>query len=284
MIDQKDFTSVFEALLPDILHAGRVAMQHFETGVKATQKSDQSPVTAADHAIEEILLAALERVAGGIPVIAEEAVAAGRSPPVQDDVFLVDPIDGTRGFIRGRKEFTINIGYAAGGLARFGVIYAPALDRLYATLGDRTAIEAVTTKRTDARTLAGLDHTRIQTRSIRQNDLTVVRNRTEDRALERVLERIGAKPLTSSSSIKFCMVARGDGDFYPRLTEINEWDTAAGAAILRAAGGAMLGLDGAPSRFGKQAEKFRNRPFVAWSMPEPPKELLAYFANCAAQP
>ena len=130
-----------EALLPVALAAGRVQMAHRKSGVAVEAKADQSPVTIADRQSEEIILEALARVAPGIPVIAEEAVTAGRIPPIDDAFFLVDPLDGTKGFIRGRAEFTINIGLIVERRPVFGLVYAPALADFYVTLGPDEAVD-----------------------------------------------------------------------------------------------------------------------------------------------
>ena len=136
-----DYRRLVEGLLPAVLAAGRIEMRHFAAGVAVETKADTTPVTAADHEAEAVLLEGLQQVAPGVPVIAEEAVAAGRMPEIDDDFFLVDPLDGTRAFIKRSPEFTINIGLVEGNAPVFGIIYAPALDLLFATLGPDEAVE-----------------------------------------------------------------------------------------------------------------------------------------------
>ena len=125
---------LLEALLPAVLAAGRIEMRHFAAGVAVETKADTTPVTIADHEAEEVLIAGLHKAAPDVPVIAEEAVAAGRVPAIGEDFFLVDPLDGTRAFINRSPEFTVNIGLIERGQPVFGIIYAPALELLFATL------------------------------------------------------------------------------------------------------------------------------------------------------
>jgi 3'(2'), 5'-bisphosphate nucleotidase len=120
-----DYRRLVDALLPAVLAAGRIEMRHFAAGVAVTTKADTTPVTVADHEAEEALLEGLRHAAPGVPVIAEEAVAAGRIPATSDAFFLVDPLDGTRAFIRRSPEFTVNIGLIEDRRPVFGLIYAP---------------------------------------------------------------------------------------------------------------------------------------------------------------
>ncbi len=138
----EEYGPLVEALLPAVLAAGRIEMRHFAAGVEVETKADTTPVTIADHEAEEVLTEGLHRAAPGIPVIAEEAMAAGRVPATGDAFFLVDPLDGTRAFIKGSPEFTINIGLIADRKPVFGIIYAPALGQFFATLGPRESVEA----------------------------------------------------------------------------------------------------------------------------------------------
>ena len=138
----EEYIPLVEALLPAVLTAGRIEMAHFAAGVTVETKADTTPVTIADHEAEAVLTEGLHRAAPGIPVIAEEAVAAGRVPATGHAFFLVDPLDGTRAFIKGSPEFTINIGLVVDGRPVFGIIYAPALDQFYATVGPAESIEA----------------------------------------------------------------------------------------------------------------------------------------------
>ncbi len=137
-----DCRRLVEGLLPAVLAAGRIEMRHFAAGVAVETKADTTPVTIADHEAEAVLIEGLGKVAPGVPVIAEEAVAAGRVPKIKDAFFLVDPLDGTRAFIKRSPEFTINVGLVEGNRPVFGIIYAPALDELFVTLAPDEAMEA----------------------------------------------------------------------------------------------------------------------------------------------
>ena len=157
----EDFSSFAEAILPTVLNAGAATMRHFRCSVVADTKSDGSPVTIADRESEEIILAGLAAVAPNILVVAEEASADGCPAAIGTDFFLVDPLDGTREFTSGREEFTINIGLIRNGVPNFGIIYAPALAKLYLTLSTGHAIAATLDPKATSASLSNLNATRI---------------------------------------------------------------------------------------------------------------------------
>jgi 3'(2'), 5'-bisphosphate nucleotidase len=239
--------------------AGEAILKIVRAGFEVEHKSDSSPVTQADHAAELVILAALARAAPGVPVIAEEEVAAGRIPAHGDTYFLVDPLDGTKEFVRGGDDYTVNIGLIEGGAPVLGVVYSPARGTLHAGAvgagawledgGGRRAI--VTRERGDQLVaVASKSH-------FTQNTADYLE------AAIGVCEHVGI-----GSSLKFCIVAEGLADIYPRLSPTSEWDTAAGHAVLLAAGGRVDGPDGQPLAYGKRA--FLNRGFVAtagWQAP-----------------
>lgn len=262
----EEYRSLVEALLPAVLAAGRTELRHFAAGVEVETKADTTPVTIADHEAEEILTEALHRTAPGIPVIAEEAVAAGHVPAVADRFFLVDPLDGTRAFIKGSPEFTINIGLVVEGKPIFGIIYAPARDEFFATLGPHEAIEAKISAQSGVVTLEQLSLRRLATREPNRQALVAFASRSH--AAQSTEEFLQQLPITekrkASSSLKFCLIARGDADLYARLGQTSEWDTAAGHAILAAAGGCVTTLDGEPLKYGKRADGYANPHFIAW--------------------
>jgi len=264
-----------DALVATTLQAGRAIMRHYRRDVTVMTKGDDSPVTLADQEAEAIILEALAREMPQVPVVAEEQSERGETPQTGDELFLVDPLDGTRGFIKGRTEFTVNIALVRAGVPVFGIIYAPALNQFYASIGPNCAVAADITPDTRATRLAALDCRRIQTRPLDLDRIVAVSSRYVSKRLDARLKALNAERMDANSSIKFCMVARGDADIYPRYGEICEWDTAAGAAILMAAGGSVTDLDGTPSRYGKAASNFRNKAFVAWSTPEPPPKMVA---------
>lgn len=243
-------------LLDDISIAAREAgaaiLDVVRRGFDVETKKDLSPVTKADRAAEQIILATLARAAPGIPVIAEEEVAAGRIPAHEDIYFLVDPLDGTKEFIRGGDDYTVNIGLIRDGSPYLGVVFTPAKQSLHSGIvGQGAWLEDATGRRP------------IATREP-LNDLIAVASKSHFNQLTAdYLEQAakGCDYIGIGSSLKFCIVAEGAADIYPRLSPTSEWDTAAGHAILLAAGGRVDGPDATPLRYGKKA--FLNRAFVA---------------------
>jgi 3'(2'), 5'-bisphosphate nucleotidase len=262
-IDVNDYDALIAALLPAVREAGRLEMSHFTNGVKFEQKADRSPVTAADHEAEAVLLAALARVAPDVPVVAEEEVAAGAICEYAKRFFLVDALDGTRLFIRGKPEFSINIGFVEDGKSKFGLIYLPPSERLFVTRADG-AYEVLLPIKTDLG-FGELDFKRLRTRNPDPDALVAFNSRGAGSASSKLLSLLKvreAKPL--GSSMKFCLIAAGEGDLYARFGETCEWDTAAGQAILEAAGGSVTNLDGSPLTYGHYDRAFRNPHFIAW--------------------
>lgn len=264
-----------DRLIAPVLEAGAVEMRHYAAGVAVETKADSSPVTLADQEAEAILLAALARIAPGVPVIAEEAVSGGQIPAIGDLFFLVDPLDGTKEFINKRGEFTVNVALVERGVPVLGLVYAPAQGELYATLGPgraglaRVALEA----RLDG--IAACGFAEIRVRPPNAAALVAVASRSHmTPETEAFLARYAiAERRDSGSSLKFCAIARGEADIYPRLAPTMEWDIAAGHAVLVAAGGAVTTPDGKPFQYGKAGAGFRNGDFVAWgaAAPIPPR-------------
>ena len=250
-------------LLDDIAEAAREAGEAILTivrrGFEIEAKQDSSPVTEADRAAELIILAALARAAPGVPVIAEEQVAAGHIPAHEDTYFLVDPLDGTKEFVRGGDDYTVNIGLIQNGGPGLGVVFAPATGRLHAgSVGSGAWVEGSN----------GREEIRTRPKCGR---LTAVASRSHlNQATVDYLQRaVGECDYVAiGSSLKFCLVAEGQADIYPRASPTSEWDTAAGHAILLAAGGLVDGADGGALQYGKRA--FLNRAFVATSGWKPP--------------
>ena len=254
-----DKNALLEALAVAAREAGAEILKLVAAGFEVEVKSDQSPVTVCDRAAEHIILEALGRAAPGVPVIAEEEVAAGRIPAHGQTYFLVDPLDGTKEFVRGGDDYTVNIGLVVDGTPRLGVVYQPALDRLHLGLvGDGAWLEE-----DGARTA-------IATRELGEKRYAVASKSHFNQATADYLEQaIGDCDYVSvGSSLKFCLVAEGHADIYPRLSPTSEWDTAAGHAILLAAGGRVDDPEGKPLAYGKKA--FLNRGFCAtagWPAP-----------------
>ena len=255
-----------EGLLSVALAAARAQMAHFGTGMEVEKKADQSPVTAADRQSEEIILAGLARVAPGIPVIAEEEVAAGRIPDIAGPFFLVDPLDGTKGFIKGRPEFTINIGLIESRAPVFGLLYAPALADFYVTLASNEAANARLEPESNVRSLADCGLRPLRTRVPDPHSLVALTSQSHlNRATDGFLGSYNViERRALASSLKFGLIAKGEADFYPRVGPTCEWDTAAGHAVLVAAGGAVTNINGGPLLYGNADRGFENPDFVAW--------------------
>ena len=265
-----DFKALADRLLPAVLAAGRLELKYFKSGIAVLRKDDASPVTIADQEAEAIIHDALAVAAPGIPVVAEEAAAGGYIPEIGDTFFLVDPLDGTKSFISGNPDFTVNIALIERGRPTFGVVYAPATGRLFAALGPSVAIEAVVKADAAVSRFDEISLTRLFTRTPDLNNLAAVASRAHGTAeAEAFLLRCKVKERRNiGSSLKFCLVARGDADLYPRFGSIYEWDTAAEHAILKAAGGAVTLFDGVELAYGKVDKQFRNPDFIAWGRPE----------------
>ena len=233
--------------------AGAVAMQVYASDFEVRGKADRSPVTEADDRAEAVILERLAALTPDIPVISEEQAAAGLAPQAGERFWLVDPLDGTREFIQRNGEFTINIALIEAGAPTLGVVLAPALGRLFAgAVG------------WGAHTHDAGGQRRITCRSAPAEGVTVVASRShgDADALESFLaEHKVAANTSAGSSLKFCLVAAGEADLYPRLGRTMEWDTAAGHAVLAAAGGRVTTLAGADLRYGKPG--LDNPHFVA---------------------
>jgi 3'(2'), 5'-bisphosphate nucleotidase len=265
-MDAKDAKSLAEGLLGAVLGAARVEMSHFGAALAVETKADRSPVTIADRAAEEIIVRGLQRLAPGVPIIAEESVAHGSLPASLERFFLVDPLDGTKGFIKGRPEFTINVALIEAAQPTFGLLYAPALADFYLTLGPNQAVNARLDPQASVRSLAQAELKPIRARLANPQALVALTSQSHlTRATEDFLSRYQVSRRTAlASSLKFGWLAKGEADLYPRTGETSEWDTAAGHALLRAAGGSVTTLEGSPLLYGKANAKFINANFVAW--------------------
>jgi len=259
-----DLKMLAESLLGVALAAARVQMAHFVAGVAVVTKADNSPVTVADHQSEEIILEGLARVAPGVAIVSEEAAAAGNIPPASRTYFLVDPLDGTKPFIRREPHFTINIALIEDRRPVFGLVYAPAVPDFYVTTGQGEAYAARLTPSSEVPNLAACGLEPLRTRVPDPNAVRALTSQTHtDTATRRFLDQYQVVERRAvSSSLKFGLIARAEADIYPRAGETSEWDTAAGHAVLAAAGGTVTTFDGEPLLYGKP--HFRNPGFVAW--------------------
>lgn len=224
-------------------------------------KADASPVTEADEVADALIAAGLRAAFPDVALVTEEQAAthAGTAP---DRFLIVDPLDGTKEFVQRRGDFTVNIAYVENGVPLRGVVYAPARQRLFYTTADGRSVEE----------MAPFGDQQGQTRPIGVNPmpdnrgLMVVASKSHrDQATDDYIGRYNVRDMTSAgSSLKFCLVATGEADLYPRLGRTMEWDTAAGDAVLRGAGGRMVGFDDqAPLRYGKPG--YGNPFFIAYA-------------------
>ncbi|HEV7544443.1 MAG TPA: 3'(2'),5'-bisphosphate nucleotidase CysQ [Reyranella sp.] len=243
--------------------AAREIMRIYAGDLGVRDKADKSPVTDADHAAEAIIVAGLRTLTPDTPVVAEEEMAAGRVPAIDviqagGSFWLVDPLDGTKEFIKRNGEFTVNIALIEGGRPTLGIVLAPASDTLWrgaAGLGadkseQGSAFTPITTR---PEPTDGLTCCASRSHAV-YSDLDIWFGREGLSVTERV--QVG-------SSLKFCLIAEGKADIYPRFGPTNEWDTAAGQGVLEAAGGEVVTTDGKPLLYGKP--RFSNPHFIARS-------------------
>jgi len=240
--------------------AGARILEIYETAFAVEHKSDASPVTAADREAEAIILAGLAALTPEIPIIAEEAMSTGIQPAIEDRFWLVDPLDGTREFTNRIGEFTVNIALVTGDMPVLGVVHIPVTGESFTGAGPGTATR---------RRKSGVRE-RISARTPPSDGLVVLTSRfhVDERKLNTFLQERTAtrgqqvrERKVAGSALKFCMIAAGEADFYPRLGPTMEWDTAAGHALVLAAGGAVETLDGKTLRYRKPG--FLNPDFIA---------------------
>ena len=256
--DHSELASMLDAALAGSravmrVYAGEFAVEH---------KADGSPVSRADREAEAAIVALLAPAFPEVPIVAEEAASEGPAPETNSRFLLVDPLDGTKEFISRNGEFTVNVGLIEAGMPVAGVVLAPALGLAYA--GSRGS--AWTGRMTDPGHAAEWRPIRVCRPGARP--VAVASRSHSTPATEAALAAVGAGERRAiGSSLKFCLLAAGEADFYPRLGPTMEWDTAAGDAVLRAAGGVVTTLDGAPLRYGKVGvagmREFENPHFLA---------------------
>lgn len=259
--DIKD-TDLLDGMAALALEAGAKALEIYATDFDAEAKADASPVTEADRLGEEIILAGLRKLAGHIPVLAEESASEGKIPELGDEFFLVDPLDGTKEFIRKTGEFTVNIALVRGGASVAGVVYAPAAGKLYGGLAGAGAwLQAV------AEDGALGERKPIAVRQAPEAGLTAVASRSHrSPETDDYLNTLKvAEFAAAGSSLKFCLIAEGLADIYPRFGRTMEWDTGAGQAVLEAAGGRVMTYpEDEPLVYGKSERGFDNPYFIAF--------------------
>jgi 3'(2'), 5'-bisphosphate nucleotidase len=258
--DDPAILALFERLA---LTAGRKVLDIFHSGVTVSHKADSSPVTEADRASEKIILEGLRAELSSIPCVAEEEYSDGIVPPDLGNAFLlVDALDGTKEFIKRGSDFTVNIALVRGGVPEIGAVFAPLRRKLY--LGRSGFAEEVDVS--EDISVAGRRRIAVRTGI---EPLTVVASRSH-RTPETdtfIMNFRAAEIISVGSSLKFCLIATAEADLYPRFGRTMEWDTAAGDAVLRAAGGTTETLDGTPLAYGKRGRAneldFVNPSFIS---------------------
>ena len=264
-----DNTTLIDALVAACIEAGAIILKVRAGGLSVESKADNSPVTEADRAAERAIEARLAAVAPGVPVIGEEAVSEGRIPETGDAFFLVDPLDGTREFVKGGNDFTVNIGLIRNSAPHLGVIYVPALGKLFGGVVGEGAW------RTEVNNGVAGERRPMRVRPAHDGPVDVVASRSHRTPeTDAYIQKYAVGNLINrGSSLKFCAVAEGKADLYPRMGTTMQWDTAAGDAILRAAGGKVVTVDGRPLTYGRTDapgdEAFRSPWFIAAGGVEP---------------
>ena len=245
------------------IEAGEVTLDYFdESGFDdPNAKSDGSPVTIADQKAEDVIIKALKEITPDTVIVGEESAAAGYRPVTEnlEYFWLVDPLDGTKEFISGSGDYTVNIGLIHNHQPVLGVVYAPVHGELYAACGEGTAIRWMED--------SGKEKP-ISVRPAPENGLTIVSSKSfgSGDKLQKFLENYKvSKQIKRGSSLKICSIASGRADMYPRFGPTCEWDTAAAHAILRSAGGFITDINGVELTYGGHDPQFLNPEFIARS-------------------
>jgi 3'(2'),5'-bisphosphate nucleotidase len=254
LLPELEFSKTLDLMIKAALAAGEVILKIYNQPISSTKKQDGSPVTIADEQAEKIILGILAQT--NIPILAEESAAKGDIPELGNRFFIVDPLDGTKEFIKKNGEFTVNIALVENGKPICGIVTAPALSQGF--IGSKNGAFSFPIIDSKAGSLTPI-------KSIDNGPIDIVASRSHGNSLLNKLQKkiqIGEN-LSVGSSLKFCLLASGKARIYPRFTPTCEWDTAAGQAVLEAAGGVVLTTDGKPLAYGKIAKKFYNPFFLA---------------------
>jgi 3'(2'), 5'-bisphosphate nucleotidase len=248
------------------VRAGIEILKIRDAGNDLRYKSDGSPVTEADLAADQIICDCLKRDVPDVPIITEETYTPESTFGV-DRFILVDPLDGTKEFVGGSDEFTVNIALIERGKPVAGAVYAPALRRLY--IGGETAHKLVVPSHDVVPSFDRMQSIRVSQSTAAGWRVVVSRSHLDPATKQWIDGHDVSELRPAGSSLKFCVVAEGEADVYPRLGPTMEWDTAAGHAVLLAAGGKVNDLEGQLMSYGKQG--YRNGNFVAWGMATSPQ-------------
>jgi 3'(2'), 5'-bisphosphate nucleotidase len=264
IIGRDEAAALMDPLTALVVKAGEAILAVNRRAMKVHGKDDGSPVTEADLAADRIIADGLAQIAPDVPTLSEERVQAA-NPPFRGSFFLVDPLDGTKEFVAGRNEYTVNVALVTEGTPLLGIIGAPALGLLWRGLVGRGAERLKLTE-------AGLGapepiHTRRFPKRGQPWIAAVSRSHGDAGTAAFIDARPGAVRATLGSAVKFGRLAEGAADIYPRLGPTSEWDVAAGCAVVTAAGGKVTHADGRPLRFGERTDDFIIPAFIAWGDP-----------------
>lgn len=278
-----DQSQLLDTLVRIALAAGAETLPLFRAGTAVERKADASPVTEADRAAERLILKQLHAAFPDVPVVAEESVAAGHIPEIGRRFFLVDPLDGTREFVNGNGDYTVNIALIEDGRPVAGVVHAPARGETYAGAVGLGAFELA-----DGAQTIGAGRPIAVRRGVVEALVAVASRSHSTPETDVFLDEVVVRDRVSvGSSLKFCLVAKGAADVYPRFGRTMEWDTAAGQAVLEAAGGIVVTADGAALGYGRVEQPhdapFANPFFLALGDPVPRDRILAAFSRCNAK-
>jgi len=256
-------TPIIKCLVSLAHKAGKEVMNIYEGEIQTQLKEDRSPLTQADIKADNIILAGLYENYPKIPAISEESYKIGKIPNLEDSFFLIDPIDGTNEFINKNDEFTINIAFIKNKIPKAGVIYAPAKKKMYYSDLENKAYEIECSH--DVEEVPFQNKRQISVSPVSKNPLTITISRSHNNEkTDEFLKNYNIKnTIIMGSSIKFCFIASGLAELYPRLGPTREWDVAAGHAILKAAGGNVRMMDKSELQYGKEEEDFLNPDFIA---------------------
>jgi 3'(2'), 5'-bisphosphate nucleotidase len=263
-IDRDSAAALMEPLTDLVIRAGAAILAVNRRAMKVDGKADGSPVTEADMAADRIIGEGLARLVADVPVLSEERTHLAR-PHYAGSFFLIDPLDGTKEFVAGRNEFTVNLALVVNGTPLLGIIGVPAMGLIWRGLVGRGA-ERLTTGAAQARVVTAI-HTRPVPPSGDPWIAAVSRSHGDARTEAFIAARPGAVRQVLGSAVKFGRVAEGGADIYPRLSPTCEWDVAAGHAIVTAAGGKVTDSHGAPLHFGTGRKDFIVPEFIAWGDP-----------------
>jgi 3'(2'), 5'-bisphosphate nucleotidase len=264
LIDRDAAAALLEPLTELAIRAGDAILAVNRSAMKVDGKTDGSPVTEADLAADHIIAEGLARLVPGVPSLSEERVHLAR-PPYHGSFFLIDPLDGTKEFVAGRREFTVNLALVTNGTPLLGIVGAPALGLIWRGIVGRGA-ERLTLRDGKAAAVEPI-HTRLCPPRGKPWTVAVSRLHGDKRTEAFISSRSGAVRAELGSAVKFGRVAEGAVDIYPRLSPTCEWDVAAGHAVVTAAGGKITDSKGDALRFGLGAKDFIVPEFIAWGDP-----------------